>query len=57
MYQVAEMMYSSGRCQFLVEDFERDIELILLSVCLPVTFTISESFLKYKINFRLFLIL
>ena len=46
MYQVAEMMYSSGRCQFLVEDFERDIELTLLNVCLPVRFTISESFFK-----------
>ena len=46
MYKVAEMMYSSGRCQFLVEDFERDTGLTLLDVCLPATFTISESFLK-----------
>ena len=28
------MMYSSGRCQLLVEDFERDIGLTLLNVCL-----------------------
>ena len=30
----------------LVEDFERDIGLTLLNVCMPVRFTISESFLK-----------
>ena len=36
MYQVAKMMYSSGRCQFLVEDLEKDIGLTLLTVCLPV---------------------
>ena len=46
MYQVAKMMYSSGRCQFLVEDLEKDTGLTLLTVCLPVRFTISESFLK-----------
>ena len=40
------MMYSSGRCQLLVEDFERDIGLTLLNVSMPVRFTISESFLK-----------
>ena len=40
------MMYSSGRCQLLVEDFERDIGLTLLNVCMTVRFTISESFLK-----------
>ena len=46
------MMYSSGRCQLLVEDFERDIGLILLNVCMPVRFTISESFF---LNIRLIL--
>ena len=40
------MIYSSGRCQLLAEDFERDIGLTLLNVCMPVKFTISESFLK-----------